>query len=433
MSNKFTQFFKQKDVIKKVLFTLFIVIVYRVGCFLPVPGIPVHEFAEAFKDAAGGSAMMVLDVFSGGALSNLGILSLGIMPYITASIIMTLMNAVIPQVAQWRREGAEGRRKIIKWTRILTIFIGFVNALGYDLLFKSTQYGIIYSSEVPGILNDIMVIFALMIGVVLIMWMGELITQHGIGNGMSVIIFTSVVSRIAPAIWESTTTAGSSEVSGAIVTIIVFAAILVVIPAMVFVERAQRRIAVHSTKAGASSRFARQSETTYIAFKVSGNAMIAIIFASCISYLPSQIAAFINVDWFTQFANSVITPPLSFAITAVLVVLFMFFYNTVQYNTDDMADNLKKSGSFIRGVRPGAETSHYLHDVLTKITWPGALYTVIVAVGSSALFYMTGNSLLQAFGGTSILIAVGVSMQIMAALEQSLRANDPEAVLRRLG
>ena len=221
--------------------------------------------------------------------------------------------------------------------------------------------------------------------------------------------------------------------NGTIVTIIVFAAILIIIPAMVFVERAQRRIAVHSSKAGAGSRFARQSDTNYIAFKVSANAMIAIIFASCISYLPSQIAAFIHVDWFSQFANTIVTPPWSFLITTVLVIFFMFFYNTVQYNTDDMADNLKKSGSFIRGVRPGGETSRYLHDVLTKITWPGALYTVIVAVGSSALFYLTGNALLQAFGGTSILISVSVSMQIMAAIEQSVKANDPESVLRRLG
>ena len=432
--NRFVSFFKQKDVMKKVLFTLLILVLYRVGCYLPVPGIPTHEFAEAFNEANSGmGAMAVLDIFTGGALSNLGILSLGIMPYITASIIMQLMAIVIPQVGEWRREGAEGRRNIVKWTRILTVFIGFVNALGYDLLFKSTQYGIVYNSEVPGILNDIMVIFALMVGVVLIMWMGELITQHGIGNGMSVIIFTSVISRVAPAIWESITTSGGGDATGMAITVIVFIAIIVIIPALVFVERSQRRIPVNSTKAGASSRFAQRSERNYIAFKPSANAMYAIIFASCFQYMPAQIAAFLNVDWLTTFANKITTPPVSFAVMTVLILLFMFFCNSMNYDLDHQAEDLKSRGSFIPGVRPGYETAKFLKTIVSRITWIGTLYTLVVAVGSSMLFATTGNPLLQAFGGTSVLIIVGVSMQIMAALEQSLHSNDPEAVLRRLG
>ena len=291
--------FKVPELRKKILFTLAILALYRFGAYVPVPGIPFHEFATAFQDT--GVAMTMLDLFTGGALSNFSVFSLGIMPYITASIIMQLMQGVIPAVGRWAREGDTGRRKITQVTRYLTLGLGLINAVGYLLLFKSPAYGVQFSTEVPEALTNIIIVFTLVAGTAFIMWMGELITQRGIGNGMSLIIFVSIVSRVPSAIFSSATLTNDLG-TGIALTIVILAVVLVCIPLIIFVERAQRRIPVNYAKR-VQRRKMMGGQSTYIPLKVNAAGVIPIIFASCIIYFPAQLAAIFNVDWLTTFAN----------------------------------------------------------------------------------------------------------------------------------
>mgnify|MGYP000193488864 FL=1 len=295
--------FKVPELRKKILFTLAILALYRFGAYVPVPGIPFHEFATAFQDT--GVAMTMLDLFTGGALSNFSVFSLGIMPYITASIIMQLMQGVIPAVGRWAREGDTGRRKITQVTRYLTLGLGLINAVGYLLLFKSPAYGVQFSTEVPEALTNIIIVFTLVAGTAFIMWMGELITQRGIGNGMSLIIFVSIVSRVPSAIFSSATLTNDLG-TGIALTIVILAVVLVCIPLIIFVERAQRRIPVNYAKR-VQGRKMMGGQSTYIPLKVNAAGVIPIIFASCIIYFPAQLAAIFNVDWLTTFATG--APP----------------------------------------------------------------------------------------------------------------------------
>ena len=272
--------FKVPELRKKILFTLAILALYRFGAYVPVPGIPFHEFATAFQDT--GVAMTMLDLFTGGALSNFSVFSLGIMPYITASIIMQLMQGVIPAVGRWAREGDTGRRKITQVTRYLTLGLGLINAVGYLLLFKSPAYGVQFSTEVPEALTNIIIVFTLVAGTAFIMWMGELITQRGIGNGMSLIIFVSIVSRVPSAIFSSATLTNDLG-TGIALTIVILAVVLVCIPLIIFVERAQRRIPVNYAKR-VQGRKMMGGQSTYIPLKVNAAGVIPIIFASCIIY-----------------------------------------------------------------------------------------------------------------------------------------------------
>ena len=237
--------FKVPELRKKILFTLAILALYRFGAYVPVPGIPFKEFAESF--AGSGVSMTMLDLFTGGALSHFSVFSLGIMPYITASIIMQLMQGVIPAIGRWAKEGETGRRKITQITRYLTLGLGLINAVGYLLLFKSPQYGVVFSTAVPEVLTDILVVFTLVAGTAFIMWMGELITQRGIGNGMSLIIFVSIVSRVPSAIFSSMNLTADTGM-GIAITILTLIVVLACIPAIIFVERAQRRIPVNYAK-----------------------------------------------------------------------------------------------------------------------------------------------------------------------------------------
>lgn len=423
--------FKQKETRNKILFTVLILFLYRIGTAIPVPGVPIHAMADQVQTATN-SMLMVLNLFAGGALDRMGILALGIMPYITASIIMLLMQSVIPKVRAWYKEGGEGRRQITRITRYLTILIGLIEAIGYDIMFR-TQFRIQYNPSVPSFLNDILVVFSLMIGVVIIMWMGELITQHGIGNGMSVIIFTNVVSSVPTAIVSSiTTNAGSSE--GLMVTIIAFIIILASIPLIVYVERSQRRVPVSSTKQGAMTRYAVRSNSNYIPIPWDISGVYAIIYTAALLFFPSYFAqALPNVSWLQTVANALSRGPISWGIGFLLIIGFCYFQNSFNFNTEDIADNLKKGGQFIKGVRPGAKTAQYLQFIANHLTLFGSVFIGALYVVSGALFYMTSDPLLQAFGGTSILIMISVSMQLMTQIEQQVRAQDPEAVLKRLG
>ena len=405
---------------KKILFTLGILALYRFGAYVPVPGIPFKEFSDAF--AASGVSMTMLDLFTGGALSNFSVFSLGIMPYITASIIMQLMQGVIPAVGRWAKEGETGRRKITQVTRFLTLGLGLINAVGYLFLFKSSAYGVVFTSEVPEILTDIIVVFTLVAGTAFIMWMGELITQRGIGNGMSLIIFVSIVSRVPAAIFSSVNLTGDTGM-GIAVTLLIVLVVLLCIPAIIFVERAQRRIPVNYAKR-VQGRKMMGGQSTYIPLKVNAAGVIPIIFASCLIYFPAQIAALFNIGWLTAAADAMSTGWINWLLTLALIVFFAYFYTSMVFNPEETSDNLRKQGGFIPGVRPGSATTQYIKNVINRVTLPGGLFIALIAVVPSILFYFTGNQLIQAFGGTSILIMIGVALDTMSKLESQLKMHN---------
>ena len=417
MLSSLVQAFKVPELRNKILFTLGILVLYRFGAYLPVPGIPFQAFADSFSQQ--GVSMVMLDLFTGGALSNFSVFALGIMPYITASIIMQLMQGVIPAVGRWAKEGETGRRRITQVTRYLTLGLGLINAIGYLFLFKSEAYGVVFSTAVPEIVTDILVVFTLVVGTALIMWMGELITQHGVGNGMSLIIFVSIISSVPSAIFSSINLNADMGM-GIAVTVLILVVVLLCIPAIIFVERAQRRIPISYAKR-VQGRKVMGGQSSYLPIKINAAGVIPIIFASCLIYFPAQIAALFNVDWLTMVANAISAGWVNWILTALLIVFFAYFYTSIVFNPEDTAENLQRQGGFIPGIRPGQNTVQYIKDVLHRVTLPGAIFIAAIAVIPSILFYFTNNSLIQAFGGTSILIMIGVALDTMNKVESQLK------------
>lgn len=417
MLSSLVQAFKVPELRNKILFTLGILVLYRFGAYLPVPGIPFQAFADSFSQQ--GVSMVMLDLFTGGALSNFSVFALGIMPYITASIIMQLMQGVIPAVGRWAKEGETGRRRITQVTRYLTLGLGLINAIGYLFLFKSEAYGVVFSTAIPEIVTDILVVFTLVVGTALIMWMGELITQHGVGNGMSLIIFVSIISSVPSAIFSSINLNADMGM-GIAVTVLILVVVLLCIPAIIFVERAQRRIPISYAKR-VQGRKVMGGQSSYLPIKINAAGVIPIIFASCLIYFPAQIAALFNVDWLTMAANAISAGWVNWILTALLIVFFAYFYTSIVFNPEDTAENLQRQGGFIPGIRPGQNTVQYIKDVLHRVTLPGAIFIAAIAVIPSILFYFTNNSLIQAFGGTSILIMIGVALDTMNKIESQLK------------
>ena len=426
MLSSLVQAFKVPELRNKILFTLGILVLYRFGAYLPVPGIPFQAFADSFSQQ--GVSMVMLDLFTGGALSNFSVFALGIMPYITASIIMQLMQGVIPAVGRWAKEGETGRRRITQVTRYLTLGLGLINAIGYLFLFKSEAYGVVFSTAVPEIVTDILVVFTLVVGTALIMWMGELITQHGVGNGMSLIIFVSIISSVPSAIFSSINLNADMGM-GIAVTVLILVVVLLCIPAIIFVERAQRRIPISYAKR-VQGRKVMGGQSSYLPIKINAAGVIPIIFASCLIYFPAQIAALFNVDWLTMAANAISAGWVNWILTIALIVFFAYFYTSMVFNPEETADNLRKQGGFIPGVRPGSATVTYIKNVLHRVTLPGGIFIAVIAVVPTIIFYFTGNTLIQAFGGTSILIMIGVALDTMSKVESQLKMHNYEGFFK---
>lgn len=415
-----------KDLRGKILFTLGIIALYRIGSFIPVPGIPFAELVDSFKgtDDGANAALLMLNLFSGGALEYFSVFSLGIMPYITSSIIMQLMQGVIPALARWAKEGETGQRKITRITRYLTLILGLINAVGYLVLFQSSQFGISFSGDVmPVWVTSVVIVVTLVAGTAFIMWMGELITQRGIGNGMSLIIFANIVARLPGSLYDSIVNS-STRMEGILITVLIIAVILVVIPCIVFIERGQRRIPVQYSKRVVGRRM-MGGQSTYLPLKVNGAGVIPIIFASALLYVPAQIAAFFSDSgWLNTFANFCTTGAGNWVLSFILIVFFAYFYTSMVYHPQDTADNLKNNGGFIPGVRPGGATVQYIKDVINRITLPGAMFLAAIAIIPSILYSFSGNTLIQLFGGTSVLIMVGVALDTMTKLESQLKMHN---------
>jgi len=425
----FVNAFRIPDLRKKILFTLLIIAVYRFGCHVPVPVVDISGFQKALQAQGGTGFLNFIDLFSGGALTRMAVFGLGIMPYITSSIMMQLLTVVIPKLEQWQKQGETGTKKINQWTRYITVVLALLQSTSLVFLFHS------HSSQLanvdifppgrftPG--NIALIVMVMTAGTALIMWMGELITQRGIGNGMSVMIFTSVISRLPQQ------GRGILLQGGATKFIVVLLIGLALIVAVVFVEQGQRRIPVQYAKRVVGRRMTTGG-STYIPLKVNQAGVIPIIFASSILYFPTLLASIYHADWFTKFVSGSVTNPRSpvyMVIYGSLVVFFAYFYTAITFNPVDTADNLRKYGGFVPGIRPGPPTAQYLNDVLVRITLPGSLFLASIALLPSIVlaFWVIQQF---PFGGTSLLITVGVALETMKQLESQLLMRHYEGFLR---
>ena len=358
----------------------------------------------------------MFNMFSGGALSRFTVFALGIMPYITSSIIMQLLQAVIPKLEQWAKEGEAGQRRITQVTRYLTLGLGLMESIGLVALFQSSP-----SSGGLGVqfdpLTRVLIVISLLAGTAFIMWMGELITQRGIGNGMSLLIFANIVARF-PA-----TTVQAFQLREWYWVVAILVAVVGIVAAIVYIERGQRRIPVQYAKRIVGRRV-YGGAGTYIPLKINGANVIPIIFASSILYFPVVIGQLSRVPWLQSAANAISLGPVHWILTTVLIVFFAYFYTALVFNPIDLADNLRKQGGFVPGVRPGKATATYIENVLNRITLPGALFLAAIAVLPTIVFEQTRISLLQQFGGTSILIMVGVALETMTQLESQLKMRN---------
>ncbi|AKT49347.1 preprotein translocase subunit SecY [Olsenella sp. oral taxon 807] len=419
--------FRIPELRDKILFTIGILLLYRLGAYLPAPGIPFKDMIDVGeKLSAGNGAIAVLNLFSGGGLSRVSVFSLGIMPYITAQIIMQMMQAVIPSLAEMAKEGEAGQRKITQYTRYVTIALALINAIGYLFLFRAQGINFSQMQGVSETLESIIVVLVLLTGAILIMWMGEVLTQRGIGNGMSLIIFVNIMAGLGPTLVREWTT----QDTGSIITVITLLVIMAIIPVIVFIERGQRRIPVQYAKRVVGRRI-MGANATYLPIKVNTAGVVPIIFASAVLYLPAQLAVFFpNVGWIQTMASALSSGAVNWVLSVLLIVFFAYFYTSMVFNPDETSDQLRKAGGFIPGVRPGSATSAYIKDVLDHITLPGALFMAALAVIPSILFSLTGNTLLQSFGGTSVLIMVGVAMDTISQLESQLKMHNYEGFFK---
>jgi preprotein translocase subunit SecY len=429
--------FKVADLRNKVLFTLLMIALYRLGAHLPTPGIDVAALKQLKDSADTGGILAFLKLFSGGALTNFAIFALGIMPYITASIIMQILGVVIPKLEEWQNQGAVGQRKITQWTRYVTIGIALLQSTGLAYLFhngggglrggNSTNIDLVPNFDVGHVL---LIVLTLTTGTALLMWMGELITQRGIGNGMSIIIFASVVSILPGMLGQIKANGGLTAL---ILVLIGYGFILV---AIVFVEQGQRRIPVQFAKRVVGRRM-YGGQSTYIPLKVNQSGVIPIIFASSVLYLPQLLSFVLPADGWGKslqdwISSNLVTPnaPIHMIVFGLLIIGFAYFYTAITFDPVKQADQLRKQGGFIPGIRPGPQTERYLAKVLSRITLPGALFIAAVALIPSYILttYLPGTTV--QFTGISILISVGVALETMKQIDSQLMQRNYEGFLK---
>jgi preprotein translocase subunit SecY len=429
---------KVPDLRNKVLFTLAMLLIYRFGSYLPVPGVDQNAVRAIEDQAKEGGVLAYLQLFAGSALTQFSLFALGIMPYITSSIIMQILTVVIPKLQEWQQQGAVGQRKITQWTRYVTIGIAILQATGFTFLFNSGGGGLTGDSTIKLVsvwspLRVMLIVTTLTAGTALLMWMGELITNRGIGNGMSLIIFCSVVSGM-PAAFSSVYAAENGTMKLAI--FIAFFVVLLVF--IVFIEQGQRRIPVQFAKRVVGRKqYAGQS--TYIPLKVNQAGVIPIIFASAVLNLPVLISQVLPSEGWgasvSQWINDNLvnsTNPLYLTFLGLFIVGFAYFYTAIAFDPVQQADNLRKQGGFIPGIRPGPQTEAYLTRVLNRITLPGALFIAVLAILPTVLVSVLvggGNNAAYSIGGTSLLIAVGVALETMKQVDSQLMMRNYEGFL----
>jgi preprotein translocase subunit SecY len=428
----FVRAFRTPDLRRKLLFTIGIMVVFRIGSFLPTPGVSYPNVQQCIEEMGSGNDLMgLVNLFSGGALLQLSVFALGIMPYITASIIVQLLRVVIPKFEELHKEGQSGTAKLTQYTRYLTIALAILQSTTVITIARS---GRLFTGCSVDVIPDsswitlVIMVLTMTAGTGLIMWLGELITERGVGNGMSLLIFTSIAASFPTAMWSI---AGGNN--GITKFIVVLAIIVLVIGLVVFVEQSQRRIPVQYAKRMVGRRMYGGS-STYIPIKINMAGVIPIIFASSLLAIPGIIAQFGDqtAEWVQWISVNLAQPdaPLHLVLYVVLIVFFCYFYTAITFNPDEVADNMKKYGGFIPGIRAGRPTADYLSYVISRITAPGSLYLAVVALIPTIAFIVMDVGQNIPFGGSSILIVVGVGLETVKQIESQLQQRHYEGFLR---
>jgi preprotein translocase subunit SecY len=402
---------------RRILFTFFVLALYRLGSWIPAPGVDSSAIKDYFG-SRGGTLLGVLNLFSGGALSQFSLFALGIMPYVTASIILQLMTVVIPQLSELQKEGEAGYAKINQYTRYLTVGLAAAQAFGYSILFRNQH---VLSANAGRL---VLIVVTLTCGTTVLMWLGEQITKRGIGNGISILIFASILTS-APLGISAWYNGGPSE------KIFFPLVALAIVSSVVFVQEGQRKIPIQYAKRMVGRRLT-SGGATYLPLRVNMAGVIPVIFAAAILAFPQTIATYLKGT--QSFVNNHFQPSslLYLGVEAAMIIIFTYFYTAVQFNPVDQADNLRKYGGYIPGIRPGPPTAKYLDSVLTRLTLPGALFLATVAVLPSVFIRYGGFSQAnsRALGGTSVLIAVGVALDTMRQMESQMMMRNYEGFLK---
>ena len=414
------------ELFARLRFVLIALVIYRIGTHIPVPGIDPEQLAALF-DQNQGTILGLANVFSGGALERMSILALGILPYISASIIMNLMSAVSPKLEQIKKEGEAGRRKISQYTRYLTVALALVQATGMTV--GLANQGLAFDTSVT---FYVIAITSLVTGAVFMMWLGEQITERGIGNGISLLIFAGIAAGLPSAVGQSLEQARQGELN-ILVLLAIVALAVVVIYLVVFMERGQRRVTVNYAKRQ-QGRQSYQAQSSHLPLKVNMSGVIPAIFASSILLFPASVAQWFgsgdSADWLQDFAVA-IGPgqPLNIMLFTGFIIFFCFFYTALMFNPVEVADNLKRSGAFVPGIRPGQQTANYIDGVLTRLTVFGSAYIAAVCLLPQFLVVMFNVPFY--LGGTSMLIVVVVVMDFMAQVQSHLMSHQYEGVMKK--
>jgi preprotein translocase subunit SecY len=427
MANPIATLFRIPELKEKILFTLFILLIYRIGAHIVVPTVDV----AALRDFAGqlqGTVFGIYDMFVGGGLSRATVLALGIMPYISASIMFQLLAAVFPTIEKMQKEGEDGRKKLTQYTRYATVGLAAIQAYGYGIFLE----GIPGAVANPGFGFKLLMVLTLTTGAVFVMWLGEQITDRGIGNGMSLLIFFSIIESMPSAVMQTVELVQVGEVSF-VALIVLFAVMLAVVAATVAVTMAARKIPVQIPRKVMGRGRIREGQKSFIPLRVNSAGVMPIIFAQSIIIIPGTFATFSDVSWIANLATWFQYGSwLYYTTFGVLIVFFTYFYTAIIFNPVDLAENLKKQGAFIPGVKPGARTAEYIDRVLSRISLPGSLFLAAIAIFPFMLLEAVGVPFLGGLlGGTGLLIVVGVGLDTVQQMQQHLLLRHYDGFMKR--
>ena len=430
MIGGFQNVFKIPELKKRILCTFGLLMVYRIGCAVPTPGIDADALATFFARAKG-TLLGMFDMFSGGALERLSVFALGIMPYISASIILQLLTVVIPHLDRLSKEGESGRKKITQYTRYGTVVLSIIQGFGISIGLESMSApgGAAVVAD-PGWSFRLMTVLTLTAGTAFIMWLGEQITERGIGNGISLIIFAGIVARMPSAVGNTFRLMRTGEM-GAFLVLVLVVLMVVIVGIIIFVERGQRRIPVQYAKRIVGRRM-YGGQSTHLPLRINTSGVIPPIFASSIIMFPATVANFIKVPWMQSVAQAMAPGGIVYNLVFVgFIIFFCYFYTAVTFNPVDVADNMKKHGGYIPGIRPGKRTADYIDRVLTRITFGGAIYVSTVCVLPTVLIAKLNVPFY--FGGTALLIVVGVAIDTISQMESHMLARHYEGFMKKGG
>lgn len=433
MLRAFRNIFRVPELRQRILFTLGAIIVYRIGCTIPVPGVSAQNLQRFFEEQSGGTLLGLFNVFAGGALANATVFALGIMPYISASIILQLLTTVVPQLEQMVKEGGEeGRRKIQRYTRYGTIALAVLQGFGVSVwLERSDNFGGIEMVSVPGLWFKLLAVVTLVTGTAFLMWLGERITEKGVGNGISLIIFFGIADRIPidfAKTWEQYSHMAAQEARWFQIGLLLLL-MVVVTAGTVAITQAQRRIPVQRARV-VRGRQVYSGSSSYLPLRVNQAGVMPIIFAQSLIMFPATLGQIVPIRFFQSMASFLDNEGIVYNVLyTALIVFFCYFYTAIVFNPVEVADNMKKYGSFIPGTRPGRSTALYLDRVMTRITLPGAFFLAAIAVVPT-FFYRAFNVPFY-FGGTSLLILVGVALDTMKQIESHLQMRHYEGFLKK--